>query len=113
MGAPWNVLEWGRKGKFSYHRESFGIEREREREREREWSSLECFERGRIREKRKIKEGGRDSGHVCQGKKQKKKKKKRKETYGWKWNEERKNNIKNKKILIEKCYRNIFTINFK
>ena len=25
MRASWNVLEWGRKGKFSYHRESFGI----------------------------------------------------------------------------------------
>ena len=25
MRAPWNVLEWGRKGKFSYRRESFGI----------------------------------------------------------------------------------------
>ena len=25
MRAPWNVLEWGRKGKFSNHRESFGI----------------------------------------------------------------------------------------
>ena len=29
-------------------------------------------------EKRKIKEGGRDSGHVCWGKKQEKKKKKEK-----------------------------------
>ena len=25
MRAPWNVLEWGRKGNFSYRRESFGI----------------------------------------------------------------------------------------
>ena len=32
-----------------------------------------------MREKKKIKEGGRDSGHVYQGKKQEKKKKKRKE----------------------------------
>ena len=40
------------------------------------------------------KKGGRDSGQCVE---EKKKKKKRNETYGWKWNEERKNNIKNKK----------------
>ena len=34
------------------------LESSKEREREREWSSLECSERGRMREKRKIKEGG-------------------------------------------------------
>ena len=48
-------------------------EREREGEREREWSSLEWSEWGRMREKRKIKEGDRDSGHVCEGEKQEKK----------------------------------------
>ena len=36
-----------------------------------------------MREKRKIKEGGRDSGgHVCGGEKQEKKKGKMNETYG-------------------------------
>ena len=47
--------------------------KEREREREREWISLEWSEWGRMREKRKIKEGDRDSGHVCEGEKQDKK----------------------------------------
>ena len=31
-----------------------------------------------MREKNKIKEGGRDSGHVCEGEKQEKKKEKKK-----------------------------------
>ena len=82
MRAPWNVLEWRRKGKFSYRRESFGIklkkkrerEKEREPEKERENGAPGMFWR---RKKRKIKEGGSDSGgHVCGGEKQEKKKEK-------------------------------------
>ena len=36
-----------------------------------------------------------------------------KKTYGLNEMRERRNNIKNKKMLIEKCYHNTFTINFK
>ena len=69
-------------------------EKEREPEKARENGAPGMFWR---RKKRKIKEGGRDGGHVCGREKQEKKKGKMNETYGWEWNEERKNNIKNKK----------------
>ena len=66
-----------------------------------------------MREKKKIKEGrDRDKDNVCGGEKQEEEKKEKKK-YEWNEMREKWNNIKNKKILIEKCYHNIFTINFK
>ena len=71
-----------------------------------------------VREKKKIKEGVggyRDRLDTCVGDKNKKKEKEKKKWKRMDENElkERKNNIKKKKILIEKYYHNIFTINFK
>ena len=59
-----------------------------------------------MREKKKIKEGGGDRDRTPDMCVEEKNKKKRNEM------KERKNNIKNKKIIIEKCYHNIFTINY-
>ena len=68
---------------------------------------------------RKRKRRGGDRDNVCGGgdsigkKNTKKKTKTKTKTYGCNEKIEKRNNIKNKKILIEKCYYNIFTINFK
>ena len=71
---------------------------------------LECSWGEKENKRREI-EIGVDTGHLCGGEK----KKKKWNMYGWKWNERKRNNIKKikKKILIEKYYHNIFTINFK
>ena len=78
------------------------VKREREREREREsWRKKERMELPGMfwmRENEGEKENKRRGVEIVDTcVEEKNKKKNRNETYGWKWNEERKNNIKNKK----------------
>ena len=69
------------------------LESSKERERER----MELPGTFWMRENEGEKENKRKGVEIVDTCVEEKKKRKRNETYGWKWNEERKNNIKNKK----------------